>query len=155
MDLGLLALFLHCMHATYIQMSQSRYVKFENRDMSKFSCRSGLILIGRKKLRQSCNFHVYFALWFLICMTQINIVQGVHTKFPFLIEWAKICFSFNSQLCIAIWVKFWALTCIGCRKVNLGKFDKHSQSCKQLAHKADLNFCHACRVDHLEDEVSR
>jgi len=37
MDLGLSALFLHCMHAIYIQMSQSRYVKFENRDMSKFS----------------------------------------------------------------------------------------------------------------------
>ena len=43
MDLGLSALFLHCMHAIYIQMSQSwllsqlRYVKFENCDMSKFS----------------------------------------------------------------------------------------------------------------------
>ena len=36
-DLGLLALFLHCMHAIYIQMSQSRYVKFKNHDMSKFS----------------------------------------------------------------------------------------------------------------------
>jgi len=37
MDLGLSALFLHCMHALYIQMSQSRYVKFENRGMLKFS----------------------------------------------------------------------------------------------------------------------
>jgi len=43
MDLGLSALFSHYMHAIYIQMSQSwllsqlRYVKFENRDMSKFS----------------------------------------------------------------------------------------------------------------------
>ena len=43
MDLGLSALFLHCMHAIYIQMSQSwllsqsRYVKSENPDMSKFS----------------------------------------------------------------------------------------------------------------------
>ena len=43
MDLGLSALFLHCMHTIYIQMSQSwllsqsRYVKFENHNMSKFS----------------------------------------------------------------------------------------------------------------------
>ena len=37
MDLGLSALFLHRMHAIYIQMSQSRYVKFENHDMSKLS----------------------------------------------------------------------------------------------------------------------
>ena len=43
MDIALLALFLHCMHAPYIQMSQSRYVRFENRDMSQNSHnRSGL-----------------------------------------------------------------------------------------------------------------
>jgi len=41
--LGWLALFLHCIHASYIQMSQSwllsqsQYVRFENRDRSKFS----------------------------------------------------------------------------------------------------------------------
>ena len=43
MDIGLLALFLHSNYISYIQMSQSRllsqsrYVKFENSDMSKFS----------------------------------------------------------------------------------------------------------------------
>ena len=43
MDLELSASLLHCMHAIYIQMSQSWllsqswYVKFENRDISKFS----------------------------------------------------------------------------------------------------------------------
>ena len=37
MDIGLLALFLHSIHTSYIQMSQSRYVKFENCGMSKFS----------------------------------------------------------------------------------------------------------------------
>jgi len=43
MDNGLLALYLHCMQTSNIQMSQlwlfsqSRYVRFKNRDASKFT----------------------------------------------------------------------------------------------------------------------